>query len=283
MTHLSQPGHGILGGESIDAGGSPVSVFQVEDKPALMSEWNQNPPNQWRAEAAPLYAIYGMGLQGWDASLHFAGSYPWMETGWPGQGRGPTSYVDETPLYMGQYPALARLIYGGYIQQGAAAAARRVSVDDVFRGIDCLSQALPNGGYPGQDNIYTPPEVTAIGRLSFKADDSLTSSDSARVDWSTYWDQTNKIITSTTGQLVWNYNDKVVQVKAAKDAGPHRLGRRQGNLRPGRRPDQRQLGHPVLQPAAHPAGRRESLHLLAYPGHCGRSGHRAGHGLRLRR
>ena len=218
-THLNQPGHGILGGESIDAGGSPVSVFQVEDKPAMMTEWNQNPPNQWRAEISPLFAFYGMGLQGWDASLHFAGSYAWMETGWPGSGFGPGSYVDETPLYMGQYPALAFALYNGHIQQGAAAAARRTSVDDMFRGIDPLSQNLPDGGFPGQSNIYAPPEITAIGRLSYKADASLSSSDSQKVDWTTYWDQTNKIITSTTGQLVWNYNSKVVQVKSTRSQG----------------------------------------------------------------
>jgi len=218
-THLSQPGYGILGGESIDAGGSPVSVFQVEDKPVMMTEWNSNPPNQWRGEMAPLFGFYGMGLQGWDASLHFAGARPWMEGGWPGYGRGPSSYVSETPLYMGQFPAIAFAIYKGHIQQGAAAAARRVSIDDLFRGIDPLSQPLPDGGYPGQNNIYTPPEVAAIGRLSFKADDSYSSSDSTKVDWNAYWDQANKIITSTTGELVWDYNDKVVQVKSAKTQG----------------------------------------------------------------
>ncbi len=218
-THLTQPGYGILGGESIDAGGQDVTAFQVEDKPCLMSEWNQNPPNQWRAEIAPLFAFYGMGLQGWDASLHFSGSRPWMESGWPGSGVGPSSYVSETPLYMAQFPALAFAIYNGHIQEAGAAAARRISKDDLFRGIDPLSQPLPDGGYAGQDNIYTPPEVTAIGRLSFKADPAYASSDSTRVDWGTYWDQGAEVIDSMTGELFWNYGDGIVTIESDKTQG----------------------------------------------------------------
>ncbi len=65
----------------------------------------------------------------------------------------------------------------------------------------------------------TPSEVNAIGRVTMKADSSLSSSDSVKVDWNSYWDQTNKIITSTTGQLVWNYNQQVVQVKAPSTQG----------------------------------------------------------------
>ncbi len=218
-THLTQPGYGILGGESIDAGGQDVSAFQVEDKPCLMTEWNSNPPNQWRGEISPLYAFYGMGLQGWDGSLHFSGSYAWMESGWPGAGFGPSSYVNETPLYLAQFPALAFAIYKGHIQEADAAAARRLSLDDLFGGIDPLSQDLPGGGYPGEDNLYTPPEVTAIGRLSFKADDAYTSSDSEKVDWATYWDDVAEVITSMTGELVWDYGDGIVQIRSPKTQG----------------------------------------------------------------
>ncbi len=219
VTHLDRPGRGIIGGESIDAGGQPVTIIQVEDKPAMMTEWNMNPPNQWRAEISPLYAFYGMGLQGWDSSLHFAGSRPWMGSGWPGAGRGPRSYVTETPVYMGQFPALAFAIHKGHIQQADAAAARRLSVEDLFRGIDPLSQPLPDGGFPGEDNIFVPPEVTAIGRVSFKADEALSSSDSERVDWSEYWDESAQVITSMTGELVWDYGNEVVQVKSPKTQG----------------------------------------------------------------
>ena len=223
QSQLSDPGNYVLAlnrqGTSSGGGAPYESVFQVEDKPAVVTEWDESMPTQWRAEISPLFAFYGMGLQGWDGSFNFAGSYPWMETGWPGHSRGPGTWVAETPVYIAQFPALARSVYGDYVQQGAPAAARRMSVDDLFRGVDPLSQDLPDGGYAGSSNMLTPSEVNAIGRVTIKASDSLSSSDSAKVDWTSYWDQTNQVITSTTGQLVWDYADKVVQVKAPETQG----------------------------------------------------------------
>ena len=223
---LSNPGGFVFGARTIGIGahgdtGPYESLYQVEDKPAIATEWDDSPPTQWRAEITPLFAFYGMGLQGWDASLNFAGSYAWMETAWPGPYFGPGMYVAETPLYMAQYPALALAVYRGDIQQGDPAAARRMSVDDLFRGVDPLSQNLPGGGYPGMQNMYTPGEVNAIGRVTMKADASLTSASSTKLDWTAYWDQTHKVITSTAGggtlhQLVWDYNNRIVQVKSPK-------------------------------------------------------------------
>ena len=45
---------------------------QVENLPYGMSEWSHGTPGEFRAEGGPIYAFYGLGLQGWDASLHFA-------------------------------------------------------------------------------------------------------------------------------------------------------------------------------------------------------------------
>ena len=89
--HLDVPGEGILGGHVYDSGGTRVPLFQVEDKPVVMSEWTMSPPNESKAEAAPIMAFYGMGLQGWDASIHFAASRPRLGGGWPGDARSPSS------------------------------------------------------------------------------------------------------------------------------------------------------------------------------------------------
>ena len=59
------------------------------------------PPNVWKLEAAPLFAFYGMGLQGWDASYHFLNSRCYPGDGWPGL----SSYMTDTPHYIGQFPA----------------------------------------------------------------------------------------------------------------------------------------------------------------------------------
>ncbi len=158
-----------------------------------------------------------MGLQGWDGSLHFASRYAFMENGWPGgHGHGPSKYVNDTPLYMGQFPALSFAIYNGHIQEADLAAARRLNTEDIFLGFDALSQDLPGGGWPGEDDIYVPPEVGAIGRLTFKADDDLQVSDSERVDYNDYWNQGAQVIESMTGELTWDYGQGVVTLHGDK-------------------------------------------------------------------
>ena len=50
--------------------------MKVTDRPFSLSEWMALIPNQWVAEGVPIIALYGMGLQGWDASFHFASDFP---------------------------------------------------------------------------------------------------------------------------------------------------------------------------------------------------------------
>ena len=125
-THLNKAGRGILSS----------GLWQIEGKPFIMTEWTQLPPNQWKAEIAPLVAFYGMGLQGWDASYHFAGSRSYMGDGWPRM----RSYVTETPHYISQFPALAFAIYNGHFDEGDTVSARRLSTDEIFSGTDVLEQ-----------------------------------------------------------------------------------------------------------------------------------------------
>jgi hypothetical protein len=202
-THLSQPGGGILAS----------GFYQVEDKPFIMTEWTVLPPNQWKAEIAPLFAFYGMGLQGWDASFHFAGSRPRMGSGWPNM----SSYVTETPHYIGQFPALAFALYHNHIEEAPPAAARRLSVDEIFRGYDALSQDFTGGGYDAKalkGNLATPEDVFAVGRVTVKIADGLQRS--MNVDWGKYWDQAAKVVRSITGQLTWDYGRRVVTVQTDK-------------------------------------------------------------------
>jgi hypothetical protein len=154
-SHLDRPGRGILSS----------GLYQIEDKPFLMTEWTQKPPNQWKAEIAPLVAFYGMGLQGWDASYHFHSSRSFLGNGWPSQ----SSYVTGTPHYIGQFPALAFAIYKGHFEEAEIVAARRVRTEDLFQGIDPLSQDFTGGGYDENEptgNLATPTEVLAIGRVT---------------------------------------------------------------------------------------------------------------------
>ncbi len=202
-THLGMPGGGLLAS----------GLYQVEDKPFSMTEWTQSPPNQYKLEAAPLFAWYGMGLQGWDSSYHFLSSRNRMGGGWPNM----SAYVTDTPAYIGQFPALAFAIYKGHITEAPIAAARRMKPDALFHGIDALQQDFSGGGYDQKatkGNLATPQEVLAIGRVTCKFADDAKPAEKA--DWTKYWDKEKKVVRSMTGQLEWDYGRRVVTVATPK-------------------------------------------------------------------
>jgi hypothetical protein len=205
-THMNKPGRGILSS----------GLWQVEDKPFIMTEWTQKPPNQWKAEIAPLFAFYGMGLQGWDASYHFAASRTYMGSGWPGM----SSYVTCTPHYLGQFPALAFAIYNRHFDEGDIVSARRLSTDEVFAGIDKLDQEYGVVGYDEHELLAhgdTAVEALAAGRVTLKVADNQQPSHLA--DLSPYWQHRSSVVQSNTGQLTWNYASRVVTVHSEKTQG----------------------------------------------------------------
>jgi hypothetical protein len=194
FTHMASPFSGVLG----------AGAWQVEDKPFIMTEWAQVSPNQWRAESMPLMAFYGMGLQGWDASYAFSiGDTAFMRSGWADL----SAYFTDTPLVMGQFPALALAVQRGDFAEGGAISQRRISLDDAFSGTDARQQAAN----------ATPSEWYAVGRVSTKVGDGLGSS--VKGDVSGYWDVTGKVVTSNTGQLVWDYGNQVVEARSDRTQG----------------------------------------------------------------
>jgi hypothetical protein len=200
-THLAQPGRGLLA----------VGLFQIADRPFAISELSQLPPNPWKAEAAPLYGFYGMGLQGWDAVYSFAMNSHRMADGW----HHLSKYVVETPHYMGQFPAIAFAIHNEHIAQGDTVSARHLSRAQVFSGTDPLGQSLAGGGYDAKElvgRLTTPPLALAVGRVTIQFGNGQTE----QQDLSPYHDQVKKQITSTSGQLVWNYGKRYVEVRSTK-------------------------------------------------------------------
>jgi hypothetical protein len=197
-THLATPGGGILA----------RGFEQAEHKPFMLSEWSQSPPNAWKAEAAPLVAFYGLGLHGWDASLHFSGSLPRLGSGWPRL----DSYVSETPHYLGQFPALALAVARGDLRPGELVAARRLAPGEAFRGEDRLSH--PRAGEP---DLALPPETFAMGPATL--DIGLGLPPSARADTSAWQDPAQGTLRSSTGELVWHRQARVVEVRSPRTQG----------------------------------------------------------------
>lgn len=200
-SHLSKPGGGIFS----------VSMKQVESRPFCMTEWTQMPPNQWKVEAAPLMAFYGLGLQGWDSTFHFLQGGTRLGEGWPRM----TSYATETPAFLGQFPALALAVYRGDIAEGPIVAARRLTMEEVFSGKNALKQDATKGGYDAKSVIVeggTPLEAFAIGRVTV----DFAGGKPEQADFSKYWNAQQKVIASATGELQWDYGRELVTIRAAR-------------------------------------------------------------------
>ena len=102
---MKSPGSGLLS----------AGFQQVEDRPFSFSEWMALVPNEWTAEAGPIIAVYGMGLQGWDGSFSFATDIPRFSRLLESERHGV--YNATSPLHMGLYPALARMVYRNDVKE----------------------------------------------------------------------------------------------------------------------------------------------------------------------
>ena len=135
-TMLGKPGSGDLSS----------GLQQVADRPFGISEWIHVYPSLYSAEGPAIFAAYGMGLQGWDASYEFqsnqtAGSYgdivgnlPWGV------------WNADVPTQVGQFPALARMIMRGDVKEGEVIGVRNVSPRNLAEGKFDFSDSVVQQG-----------------------------------------------------------------------------------------------------------------------------------------
>jgi hypothetical protein len=187
---LTRPGSGYLSS----------GLQQVIDRPFALSEWIHVYPNTYAAEGPAIVAAYGMGLQGWDASYEFqsqasrrtfgetAGGFPWG------------IWEADVPTSLGQFPALARMIYRGDVREGEVISVRRVSPADLAEGRFSFSDEVEQHGDVKSFGGNVPPEALAAGRVVVEFTD--TSRPSLLPDLSRYRQGT--LIKAVTGQLSWD-------------------------------------------------------------------------------
>jgi hypothetical protein len=141
-----------------------------------------------------------MGLQGWDASYEFqsqaarrvfgdlAGQFPWGV------------WEADVPTSLGQYPALARMIYRGDVKEGGVISVRRVSPADLAEGRFSFSDKVEQHGDVKSFGGSVPPEALAVGRVVVEFTDK--SQPSQLPDLNRY--RQGAVLRSTTGQLAWD-------------------------------------------------------------------------------
>lgn len=190
---LDRPGSGLLS----------IGMQQVIDRPFSFSEWMSLVPNEWTAEAAPIIAAYGMGLQGWDASYSFATDVPrfsrLLESEWHGL------YNATSPLHMGLYPTLARMVYRDDVKESPILTTRNVHIPSLIKGKLGFEEVVEMVRDVKTLTGSIPSDILAIGKFPVKFTDVYE--ETVIPDFSKYHDKKNKVMTSVTGELVWHYGE----------------------------------------------------------------------------
>ncbi|HEX4124074.1 MAG TPA: hypothetical protein VHY37_05045, partial [Tepidisphaeraceae bacterium] len=188
---LSKIGSGYLG----------AGFEQVIDRPFGVSEWITQYPSLYCADGPAVFAAYGMGLQGWDASFEFQ-SLAERNNGFDTT-LGPLPYgiwqVD-TPTQIGQFPAIARMVYRGDVKEGDIIADRRVSKDDLEKANFNFSDKIDTSGDSKNLDGSLPAAAIAAGRVVVEFTDK--EQDSTLPDMAKYTQ--GAAVVSNTGQLKWD-------------------------------------------------------------------------------
>lgn len=188
---LTTPGSGLLS----------TGFQMVRGRPFQISEWMSLIPNEWIAEASPIIATYGLGLQGWDASFAFAVD---DDNFTPTLQRGHGIYNVTSPTQLVLYPALAAMIYRGDVKEGKPFLNRNVNIEDLRKGklgfMEKTSQQYDVKAFAS----VVPSAALAIGPVTVSFDDPRSMVVPQLTD---FIDSTSRTITSNTGQLKWRFGE----------------------------------------------------------------------------
>lgn len=198
------PGHDMRAGRvhaeaMVDAPGSGLlssGFMQVAGRPFSLSEWIAMAPNEFVAEAAPIVAAYGLGLQGWDASFAFASNFP----GHPDRLDAPNVYNADSPLHLGLYPALFRMVRRGDLAEAPTVAQRRVDLEALIDGRLDFDETVVQEGDVKTIRGDIDPALLAVGRVAVEFDPSAPSVPTASLDRHR---EPDNALRSATGQLAW--------------------------------------------------------------------------------
>jgi hypothetical protein len=192
----------------------PFQYVHLPGHPHNQSEIAWNHPNRFIAEAAPLISAYES-LQGVDGVENFvAGDGNWINNGesnWP--------YM--MPGEIGQSPAEALQYRRGDLKPGDVVAREVTSVDDLLALKDAglLSEgksadfhaAGQGAGGTADPFASFDPLAFFVGRVEHALD---TSAAPVAIGLDKYIDRDKKIVTSSTGEITWDYGNGLLTINA---------------------------------------------------------------------
>jgi hypothetical protein len=210
----------------------PFQYVRLPGHPHVQTEIAWNKPNRYIADADLLVSTYAS-LQGVDGVYFFA-----TESGnWANNGSGVWPFM--MPGEIGQSPAEA-LQYRRYdLKPGDTVIRQVTTVDDVLnlksaamiegRNADFRISEAPKSDQAGELAGFDPLSFF-VGRVERSLDPNATP---VAIDLSKYIDRAAKKITSSTGEIVWDYGQGILTVDSPRSqaaagflarAGPIKLG-----------------------------------------------------------
>ena len=214
------PGHQFVGKSALlDPVQLPVNIKQHSGKPFIVPESGWNLPNQYQAEGPFLVAAY-MSLTGVDGFFWFrptsVGMDPspyWDFVELPGGQNSIRRFTASTPGQIGMFPANALLFRQGYLRQGQVMVHEERMLESLWkREIPIISEESgfdPNRdtGQGSGNGIDT--EVSPLAHLTGPIEvvyEGNPANNFISPDIDQLIDEENKMVTSVTGQLKWDYD-----------------------------------------------------------------------------
>lgn len=173
-----------------------VGMQQVDDRPFMLSEWIHVAPNEWGVEGPALIGAYGLGLQGWDASLIFQNK----DDGGFNKQIEDSGWHVMAPQILGIFPAVARQVLRGDVKASDVTAPRYVHIPSLHEGkIGFTDQVVQEGDEKTFTSDKVPSQAMAAARCVINFTDEYRGTPA--FDLSLY--MTNGGIRSSSGELFW--------------------------------------------------------------------------------
>lgn len=181
----------VAGAEMLSSG-----LQQVADRPFMLSEWIHVFPNEWGVEGPAILGAYGCGLQGWDVSYMFQN----RDSGGFSEQLGRDPWDVTAPQVLGVFPAVARQVLRGDVQESELRAAMYVHVpslrEEKLGFNDRTAQAYDLKGF---DCDKVPARALAVARCAVEF--TAEYRDTPAFDLRPF--EKDGLLVSSTGQLCW--------------------------------------------------------------------------------
>jgi hypothetical protein len=164
----------------------------------MLSEWIHVFPNEWGAEGPALIGAYGMGLQGWDASFLFQNG----DDGRFSDRIGRDQWDATAPQIMGLFPAVARQVRRGDVNESPLRAPLNVHVPSLWEGRLSFGDATQQGY---DDKAFSTDKVPARALGAARAAVRFTdrAEETPAFDLSRNADAGDGSLVADGGQLRW--------------------------------------------------------------------------------